>query len=167
MSCGKCQNRGSISLMLVALGWFHPGSGMLWIVYMVGTWQSWSYEQPPHLYGTPSLNSLRPGDTYMCQWTRPSLLQIMACHLISAKPLSETMLGILSNGPLGTNISETPIKIWRFSFTKMHLIMSSAKWWPFCLGLTVLMCDPPCCTEAHGSFVVMVTRDAGARGYQL
>ena len=32
--------------------------------------------------------SLRLGDTYMCQWTMPSLLQIMACRLIGAKPLS-------------------------------------------------------------------------------
>ena len=41
---------------------------------------------------------------------------------------------ILLIGPLGTNFSEILIGIQTFSFTKMHLKMSSAKWRPFCLG---------------------------------
>ena len=46
--------------------------------------------------------------------------------------------GILLIGPLGTNFSEILIGILTFSFKKMHLKMSSAKWRPFCLGLNVL-----------------------------
>ena len=42
-------------------------------------------------------------------------------------------------GPLGTNFSEILIEIDKFSFKKMHLKMLSGKWWPFCLGLTVLI----------------------------
>ena len=38
------------------------------------------------------LNSLRPSDTYMRRWTGPSLVQIMACRLFGAKPLSEPIL---------------------------------------------------------------------------
>ena len=38
------------------------------------------------------INSLRLSDAYMCQETRLSLLQIMACRLFSTKPLSEPML---------------------------------------------------------------------------
>ena len=38
------------------------------------------------------INSLRPRDAYMRQETRPPLLQIMACRLFGAKPLSEPML---------------------------------------------------------------------------
>ena len=38
------------------------------------------------------LNVLRPGDTYMCHQMRSSLVQIMACCLLGAKPLSEPML---------------------------------------------------------------------------
>ena len=49
-----------------------------------------------------------------------------------------TNAGILSIGPLGTNFSEILIEINTFSFKKMHLKMSSAKWRPFCLGLNVL-----------------------------
>ena len=37
--------------------------------------------------------------------------------------------------PLGTNFSEISIGIQTFSFKKIHLNMSSAKWRPFCLGL--------------------------------
>ena len=49
-----------------------------------------------------------------------------------------TNAGISLIGPLGTNFSEILIGIQTFSFTKMHLKMSSAKWRPFCLGLNVL-----------------------------
>ena len=49
-----------------------------------------------------------------------------------------TNAGILLIGPLGTNLSEISIKILTFSFTKMRLKVSSAKWRPFCLGLNGL-----------------------------
>ena len=37
----------------------------------------------------------------------------------------------MSIGPSGTNFSEILIKVQNFSFTKMHLKVSSAKWRPF------------------------------------
>ena len=49
-----------------------------------------------------------------------------------------TNAGILLIGTLGTNFSDILIEIRPFSFKKMHLKMSSGKWWPFCLGLNVL-----------------------------
>ena len=48
-----------------------------------------------------------------------------------------TNAGILLMGPLGTNFSEILIKIYTFSFRKMHL-KTSGKWRPCCLGLNVL-----------------------------
>ena len=54
------------------------------------------------------------------------------------KAIILTNNGILLIGPLGKNFSEILIKIYRFSFKKMHLKMSSGKWRPFCLGLNVL-----------------------------
>ena len=48
-----------------------------------------------------------------------------------------TNAGILLIGPWGTNFNEILIGIQTFSFTKMHLKMSSVKWRPFCLGLNV------------------------------
>ena len=50
-----------------------------------------------------------------------------------------TNAGILSIGSLGTNFSEILLRIETFSFTKMHLKMSSAKPQPFRLGLYVLI----------------------------
>ena len=41
---------------------------------------------------------------------------------------------LLSIGPLGTNFSEISIKTQKFSFRKMHLKISSVKWWPFSPG---------------------------------
>ena len=41
-------------------------------------------------------------------------------------------------GPLGTNFNEMLIEILTFSFQKMYLKVLSAKWRPFCLGLSVL-----------------------------
>ena len=44
-----------------------------------------------------------------------------------------------SIGPLGTQFSEIWIKVWRFSFNKIHLKMLSAEWQPFCSIWNVLM----------------------------
>ena len=49
-----------------------------------------------------------------------------------------TNAGILLIRPLGTNFSEILIEIHSFSFRKMRLKVSSAKWRPFCLGLNGL-----------------------------
>ena len=52
--------------------------------------------------------------------------------------ITRTNAGILLIGPLGTNFGEILVEIPTFSFKKMHLKVSSAKWRPFCLGLNVL-----------------------------
>ena len=49
-----------------------------------------------------------------------------------------TNAGILLIRPLGTNFNEMLIIILIFSFMKMRLKVSSAKWRPFCLSLNVL-----------------------------
>ena len=50
--------------------------------------------------------------------------------------------GILLIVPLGINFSEILVEILIFSFKKMRLKVSSAKWRPFCLGLNVLSVGP-------------------------
>ena len=64
-----------------------------------------------------SVNGLSPGRRQAIIWTNTGLLLIR--HL-------------------ETNFSEILIGIQTFSFKKMHLKMSSAKWRPFCIGLNVL-----------------------------
>ena len=73
--------------------------------------------------------------THKCV-SKQALVQIMACHLVRAKPLSN-QCGILVTGSLGTNCSEILIDIHAFPFPKIHLKMSG-KCWPFCFGLNVL-----------------------------
>ena len=46
---------------------------------------------------------------------------------------------ILLIGPCGTNFSEILIGIHTFSFKKIHLKMSSAKFRPYCFGLNVFI----------------------------
>ena len=63
-------------------------------------------------------NGLSPGWHQAIIWTSARILLIQA---------------------LGTNFNEILSKSHTFSFKKMHLKMSSAKWQQFCLGLNVLM----------------------------
>ena len=49
-----------------------------------------------------------------------------------------TNAGILLIRPLGTNFNEMLFEILTFSFMKMRLKVSSAKWRPFCPGLNML-----------------------------
>ena len=63
-----------------------------------------------------------------------------------------TNAGILLIRPLGTNFNEILIEIQTFSFKKMYLKMSSAKWRPFCLGLNVLR-GPSLFTSVGASFL--------------
>ena len=55
-----------------------------------------------------------------------------------------TNVGILLIRPLGTNFSEFLVEILIFSFKKMRLKLSSAKWRPFCLGLNELRKHTAC-----------------------
>ena len=51
-----------------------------------------------------------------------TMIQVMACHLLGAKPFPDQMLSYW--------------KLEQFSFKKIHLRMLSTKLWPFCLDLT-------------------------------
>ena len=77
---------------------------------------------------------ISPSAAYMRHWIGSALVQIIACRLFGAEPLSKPMLGLLFIGPSGTNFSEILIKIQIFSFRKMRLKISSAKWRQFCQG---------------------------------
>ena len=70
-----------------------------------------------HLTTIGSDNDLSPGRRQAITWTNVGKLLIW---------------------PLGTNFREMLIEIHTFLFKKIHLIMSSAKWRPSCLGLNVL-----------------------------
>ena len=70
-----------------------------------------------------------PSDAYMRRF------QMMAPG--RHKAIIWTNAGILTE-PSGINFGEISIKILAFSFKKMHLKMSAAKWGPSFVGLNVL-----------------------------
>ena len=83
------------------------------------------------------LNSLMPNDAYIPQYSYRHCFR----YGLSPGRRQATIwnnAGILSSGFLGTNFSEILIEILTFSFKKMRLNVSSAKWRPFSLGLNVL-----------------------------
>ena len=82
------------------------------------------------------INSLRLSDAYMRH-----LVIIGSDNGLSPgrrQAIIWTNAGILLIEPLGKNFSEILIEILTFSFQKMRLKVSSAKWRPFYLGLNVL-----------------------------
>ena len=81
---------------------------------------------PPHPHPTTT-HPTPPSAAYMRGWIGWAMVQIMACRLFGAKPLSKQMPGLLSIGHLGTNFGEILIKI-------QNLKISSAIWRPFCPG---------------------------------
>ena len=102
---------------------------------------------------TQDFNSSPPSAAYMRLWIRSALVQIMACHLFGAKPLSKPgSAGLLWIEPIGTNFSEILIKIQNFSFIKMHMKVLAAKWLPFFPGGDVLstQCAPLFLCESYG-----------------
>ena len=80
-------------------------------------WGRVTYICVSKLTTTGSDNGLSPGRRQAIIWTNDGILLIRT---------------------LGTNFSEILGEILSFSFKKMHLKMSSAKWRLFCLGLNVL-----------------------------
>ena len=74
--------------------------------------------------------------THICVGIWPPLVQIMACRLVGAKPFSEPMMGYCQPW---VKLLWKSIEIYVFSYKKMHVKISIAKWWPFCLGLNVSM----------------------------
>ena len=69
----------------------------------------------------------------MRQWTGSALVKVMAqLSPVRRQAITWTNADLLSIGPLGTTCSENWIEILIFSFKKMRLKLSSAKWRPFC-----------------------------------
>ena len=116
------------------VSWFHEsgfGFGKSGLNKRTGFWnrfQFWSNQTGPQNCMSQRFplftwfNSLRP-----IEW-----------RIYRRQAIIGTNTGILLIGPLGTYFREILIEIHTFSFTKMHLKMSSGKWRPFCLKGNVL-----------------------------
>ena len=82
------------------------------------------------------INSSKPNDSYLHKQTRPSLVQIMACHLFGAKPLSKPMLAYCELNPWNIfqwNLNQdTMIFIEENDFENVCK-MAAILWWSYCV----------------------------------
>ena len=95
------------------------------------------YHVAKHLIRSWKVNSLWPSDT-MCHRKTLVLVQVMACCLLSAKSLPETMVTFCQLDPLERSL-KWQIPFW---FNEMHMTRSSAKCEPFCF-------EPQCVETQH------------------
>ena len=80
---------------------------------------------------------LRPCEEYMHQKTNYQWFRLwLVAWLVPIHYMNQCWILLIRT--LGTNFSPTLSEIHTFLFKKMHLDMSSVKWWPFCFCLTVL-----------------------------
>ena len=80
------------------------------------------------------LNSSPPSGAYMCQWTGSSLVQVMACHLIGAKPLPEPMLVYCQPDSWEQISMKFESEFCHFHSRKCIWKWCLPKWQPFCAG---------------------------------
>ena len=90
-----------------------------------------------------------PSATYTHHRTGSELVQEMARRLFGARPLPEPMLPYCQLVPRNKSHRHFLVEILTFSFKKMHLKVSSAKWRPFCargdgLGFKILLMLDSC-----------------------
>ena len=86
-----------------------------------------------------SVHNLTENSLISWQYIRPSLVQIMACCLFSELDYIHFVWKLLY---FAQNVYENRSKIPQFFIQKINIKMSSAKWWPSCLSLNMLMICP-------------------------
>ena len=84
-------------------------------------------------------NSLRPSDTKICVNKLTIIGSDNGLSPSWRKAIIWTNAGILLIRPVRPNFIEISIEIHIFSFKKMHLKISSAKWRTFCLSLNAII----------------------------
>ena len=115
--------------------------------YLFTTYLKSNQSQSSCIYSFCFIGLILPTAFVLTHWGRVTHICVGNLTIIGSdnglspgrrQAITWTNVGILFIGALATNFSEMLIKIHTFSFKKIHLNMSSGKWWPFCLGLNVL-----------------------------
>ena len=104
--------------------------------------------------------SLGPNDlTHICVGTLTIISSDNGLSPGRRKAIIRTNVGILLIGPLGTHFNEILIRILTFSFNKMRLKVSPAKWRPFCLAISVSNKTVDCSMSSWASLLVSHPED--------
>ena len=134
--------------MRQAFLWSNDGL-VYWQVYVSLGWNEWKLFLKSHstTYFTDPVPVKPPRRIWLTHWGRMTHICVGKLTIIGSdnglsprrrQAIIWTNAGLLLIRQLGTNFSEILIGFQIFSFKKMHLKMSSAKWRSFCLGLDVL-----------------------------
>ena len=123
----------NIPALVQIMVWCHPGDKLLSEPMVISL-------PTLHIYVPLGLNALTHWGrvTHICVGKLTNIGSDNGLSPGRRQAIIWTNAGILLIGTLGTNFSEFSIVIHTFSFNKMHLKMSSAKWRSFGLGLNVL-----------------------------
>ena len=118
-SCYICQDKCKIIVRFWHENWYEWWFTEVLLDRLIIKHSSWAI-----------LNSSPPSDAYMHRWTGSALVQIMACHLLGTKPLSEPILDYYQLLPK----EHTAVK-----FQSKYKTFYSRKciwkyWRPFCPG---------------------------------
>ena len=101
------------------------------------------------------INSLRLIDTYRIYASGNKVIgSYNSSPLLQYQAITWSNADTLSNGPLGTNLSETWIKTQQFPFEKIKLKILLAKWWPFCISPNMFFH----CEDIFGVFIVHLAK---------
>ena len=80
------------------------------------------------------LTHLPPSAAYMCQWTGPALVHVMACRLFGAKPLPEPMLAYCELDSWEQISVKFESEFYHFHSKTCIWKSRLPKWRPFCPG---------------------------------
>ena len=80
------------------------------------------------------INPFPPSAAYMRQWTGSSLVQVMACRLFGAKPLTEPMLAYCQLDSWENISVKFESEFYHFYSMKCNWKCRLTKWQPFCPG---------------------------------
>ena len=127
-------------LVISKVVWHSPKGKFSGGAQIINLWNEFEYDTFRIIAKSPRANKLT-------HWGRVTHICVSKLTIIGSdnglspgqrQAIFWTSAEILLTGSLATNFSEILIEIQTFSFKKMQLKMSSAKWRPFCLGLNVL-----------------------------
>ena len=135
--------------------WLHPGNTLFKLHCWIGSFKLIQCSKAMLVFNL-SCNGTKVhhastwngcANLWLTHWGRAMHICIGKLTIISSdnglspgrrQAIIRTNAGILLIGTLGTNFSEILSENVLFSFKTMHLKMSSGRWRPFCLGLSVL-----------------------------
>ena len=94
--CFLCRYRATgwfwwISGLRAVAMWSSSSFTKKWLEVVIHDWNPWYLLKSLHCVRSSYHTSVQLGDTCMLHWIWSSLVQVMACHILNAKPLKDSL----------------------------------------------------------------------------